>query len=374
MFQMGRFPPSTHKTYGMQGYQKKPMSKSYQKNNNFSNTSFNPNNNNNNNNIINSYSSNNNNNIPSYNPHNNNHNPYNSSRDYKGKSDEKMMTSSSSTSSLTNENPVVIVHNLGGCLSSSDNESAFNLFSMVGKVIRIKYFISNHQKSLLIQFATPEQAQHIISVFNNRIIFGQKAAVMHSRHTYITETSHYFAQDKNTIKEYSFNPLNRCSATTATIEPTPFLMYLTEEVVTLEEISDFLTSVHAPKPKEIKVLNEKSGIIAYCDVEAALEAAALVNNGLVSDGNVIKLSFKKGIPSSSSSSSTTTSDAASPLSMDAGNENELEEGEEEEGSTAMDINDDNNNNNSGDDDDDDENDVFGDGAKHNNEDDDVNVI
>ena len=190
------------------------------------------------------------------------------------------------------ENPVVITHNLGGCLSSGENEGAFNLFSMIGKVTRIKY-ITNKQGNLLVQMATPEQAQHVIDVLNGVTLFGQKVHIAHARCTYIKESSTHFTLDKNIIKEYSFNPLNRCSATNVSIEPTPVLAYTTDKAVSLEDVSDFLTFVHAPKPKEIRVVGGTTGFIVYCDAGGAMEAAALVNNGSVSSGNVIKLNFSK---------------------------------------------------------------------------------
>lgn len=354
MFPMTRFPPpppTGQAMYGMMGgFQKKPMNK------------FTPKTSKGN---------------MGYYPSNSSQNmtPNRDRNDYKGKIDDGSPT----------ENPVVITHNLGGCLCSSDNESAFNLFSMIGKVIRIKYIV-NRQKNLLVQLATPEQAQHVISVLNNKVLFGQKVSIMHGRHNYITETSSHFTQDKNVIKEYSFSPLNRCSATTASIDPTPVLMYLTENPVTLEGVSDFLTSVHAPKPKEVRVLNDKSGLIIYCDTEAALEAAALVNNGSVSEGNIIKLNFKKTIPPSSTSSSSASGED-NPITMidendnanfgdndnssnNSGNDNNNNNGEDENAMAANNNNSKNNN----EEEIDDENDVFGNSTEHNNEDDDVDVV
>lgn len=132
-------------------------------------------------------------------------------------------------------------------------------------------------------------------------------------------------------------------------------MYITDNEVTSERISSFLSEVNAPKPKEVRILNEKSGFIIYSEVEEALEAAALVNNGSIQDGNVIRLNFKKTIPASENSFSANSNDFKGEKVK---NENENSEGNS--GSVYENESGEHNNNSASNDV---ENDVFVDGMK-----------
>lgn len=133
-------------------------------------------------------------------------------------------------------------------------------------------------------------------------------------------------------------------------------MYITDNEVTSERISSFLSEVNAPKPKEVRILNEKSGFIIYSEVEEALEAAALVNNGSIQDGNVIRLNFKKTIPASENSFSANSNDFKGEKVK-----NENENSESNSGSVYENESGEHTNNNSASNDV--ENDVFVDGMK-----------
>uniref|UniRef100_A0A915IQX1 RRM domain-containing protein n=1 Tax=Romanomermis culicivorax TaxID=13658 RepID=A0A915IQX1_ROMCU len=184
----------------------------------------------------------------------------------------------------------------------------FNLLCQYGNVVRIK-FLKTKTDTIMVQMGDPVAAQRVIENLNRTIVLGKKLSVSMSHQPFINEVFNQIdlPDGSPSYQDFSDSRLNRfltleIASKNRLSSPQKYVYFFhASPRMTSEDVIELMSS-NGPKPKSVKVFDQKdgaktsAGIIEYEDEEEATEAVMLCNHVKVEDESskypyVVKLCY-----------------------------------------------------------------------------------
>ncbi|KAJ6848338.1 polypyrimidine tract-binding protein-like protein 3-like isoform X1 [Iris pallida] len=187
-----------------------------------------------------------------------------------------------------NDKCTILVTNLN--YDECDEDKLFNLFSIYGNVVRIK-FLHNKPDHALVQMGDGLQAELAIHFLKGTMLFGRRMELNFSKHPDITQgpDTHEYAQcslnrfNNNAVKNYRY-----CSAPTRMIHVSSLPQDITEEeIVTHLEDHGIISN-----SKLFEVNGKKQALVLFENEEQATKALVCKNGSSIGRSS-IRLSFSQ---------------------------------------------------------------------------------
>ncbi|XP_043721702.1 polypyrimidine tract-binding protein homolog 3-like isoform X1 [Telopea speciosissima] len=188
----------------------------------------------------------------------------------------------------TNDRCTLLVSNLN--LDKVDEDKLFNLFSIYGNIVRIK-FLRNKPDHALVQMVDGFQAELAVHFLKGAMLFGKRLEVNFSKHTNITsapDTHEYLNSNLNRFNRNAAKNYRYCCSPTKMIHLSTLPQDITEEEIMahLEEHGNIVNT------KLFEVNGKKQALVLFETEEQATEALVCKHATTV-DGSVIRISFSQ---------------------------------------------------------------------------------
>ncbi|XP_042492380.1 polypyrimidine tract-binding protein homolog 3-like [Macadamia integrifolia] len=188
----------------------------------------------------------------------------------------------------TNDRCTVLVSNINP--DKVDEDKLFNLFSIYGNIVRIK-FLRNKPDHALIQMGDGFQAELAVHFLKGAMLFGKRLEVNFSKHTNITsapDTHEYLNSNLNRFNRNAAKNYRYCCSPTKMIHLSTLPQDITEEEIMahLEEHGNIVNT------KLFEVNGKKQALVLFETEDQATEALVCKHATTV-DGSVIRISFSQ---------------------------------------------------------------------------------
>ncbi|XP_068659433.1 polypyrimidine tract-binding protein homolog 3-like [Aristolochia californica] len=188
----------------------------------------------------------------------------------------------------TNDRCTILVSNLNP--EKIDEDKLFNLFSIYGNIIRIK-FLHSKPDHALIQMGDGFQAELAVHFLKGALLFGKRLEVNFSKHANINaapDTHEYGGSNLNRFNRNAVKNYRYCCAPTKMIHLSTLPPEITEEEIVshLEEHGIIMNT------KLFEVNGKKQALVLFESEEQATEALVCKHASTI-DRSIIRISFSQ---------------------------------------------------------------------------------
>ncbi|XP_042494756.1 polypyrimidine tract-binding protein homolog 3-like isoform X1 [Macadamia integrifolia] len=188
----------------------------------------------------------------------------------------------------TNDRCTILVSNLN--TDRIDEDKLFNLFSIYGNIVRIK-FLRNKPDHALVQMGDGFQAELAVHFLKGAMLFGKRLEVNFSKHANITsapDTHEYVNSNLNRFNRNAAKNYRYCCSPTKMIHLSTIPQDITEDEIIshLEEHGNIVNT------KLFEGNGKKQALVLFETEEQATEALVCKHASTI-DGSVIRISFSQ---------------------------------------------------------------------------------
>ncbi|XP_068662635.1 polypyrimidine tract-binding protein homolog 3-like isoform X1 [Aristolochia californica] len=188
----------------------------------------------------------------------------------------------------TNDRCTILVSNLNP--EKIDEDKLFNLFSIYGNIIRIK-FLRSKPDHALIQMGDGFQAELAVHFLKGALLFGKRLEANFSKHANINaapDTHEYAGSNLNRFNRNAVKNYRYCCAPTKMIHLSTLPPEITEEEI-VSHLEEHGTIVNT---KLFEVNGKKQALVLFESEEQATEALVCKHASTI-DRSVIRISFSQ---------------------------------------------------------------------------------
>ncbi|KAL0927091.1 hypothetical protein M5K25_001248 [Dendrobium thyrsiflorum] len=188
----------------------------------------------------------------------------------------------------TNDRCTVIVSNLN--TDKIDEDKLFNLFSMYGNIVRIK-FLHNKPDHALIEMEDGFQAELAVHFLKGAFLFGKKLEVNFSKHSNITpapDAHEYGGSNLNRFNRNAAKNYRHCCAPTRMLHISTLPQEITEDDL-VSHLGEHGTIINT---KIFEVNGKKQALVMFENEEQATGALVCEHASEI-DGYTIRISFSQ---------------------------------------------------------------------------------
>ncbi|KAG8660666.1 polypyrimidine tract-binding protein homolog 3 isoform X3 [Manihot esculenta] len=188
----------------------------------------------------------------------------------------------------TNDRCTVLVSNLN--LDRVDEDKLFNLFSLYGNIVRIK-FLRNKPDHALVQMGDGFQAELAVHFLKGAMLFGKRLEVNFSKHPNITQgadTHEYSNSNLNRFNRNAAKNYRYCCSPTKMIHLSTLPQDISEEEI-VSHLEEHGTIVNT---KLFEMNGKKQALVLFETEEQATEAVVCKHASSLA-GSIIRISFSQ---------------------------------------------------------------------------------